>query len=332
MIFSKFLSAQKRYLLFVLFLFLFVSIFLFPFKFRGNAEAMQRTMDMGHFIAFSCFSWFLYRLFLNWGDLNPLRTTFFCSLLLIFLIELIQPLFFRTASWIDVINGLCGLLVTSVGIWCWNTRQKPRVLGIYFLVSLIVFLFVSKPAAQAWYAVWWRHQQFPLLGDFEKRVALRLWQPTDRLDEDTAKVSFSEKYVSSGIHALKVETLRGAWSGVRYLAGSSKWGQFQSLKMEIYNPDLPFQLNLRIDDDQDTAQYGDRFDAVLPLSEGWNHVELSICEIEAGPKTRRLHMNAIHKMTLFTDLDAAPQVFYLDHVRLDQKKPEGKCNTGESPR
>ncbi len=296
---------------------LLIALAFTPFEYSGIAEATRKTMDAGHFIAFGLFALLLHPLFSSHGNKVATIITFTICALLIVSIEFIQPYVGRTASLTDVINGFLGMAVFLSGRYLWCSTKRPHIKYIHALLGTLIFTAVASPALSEWHAVWWRMKHFPILGDFEENIELQVWRAHGKTGGQQTRNSLSKEYVTSGEAALKIETIPGDWSGVRYAAGDKNWSTFRSLNMDIYNPGEPFTLTLRIDDNRTSPDHHERFNARIKIASGWNHEKISLASVADGPETGKLNMQAIHQLILFSGRKEPVRLFYLDHLRLE---------------
>jgi len=273
-------------------------------------------MDAGHFIAFGFLALLLQYLFASYGNLKSTALSFVVCAVLIITIEVIQPYVGRMASLGDVVNGFLGLIIFLSGRYIWLSSKRSYIKYLHALLGTLVFAAVVSAALSEWHAVWWRMQNFPMLGDFEENVELKLWRAQGEAAGIQTPVSLSSDYVVFGISALKIETAQGVWSGVRYAAGDKDWSAYNALIMDIYNPGTSFSIYLRIDDDRGSPDYPERFNRAIPLSNGWNNIEIALADVADGPQDSMLNMHAIHKLILFTSKEEIDRTFYLDHVHL----------------
>lgn len=228
-------------------------------------------------------------------------------------IELVQPLVSRTGSIGDATNGIIGVAAALAGICVWQELSSRSLRVVHAILSLTVFAVLLLPAWAELEAALWRGRHFPLLGDFESALELRSWQPVG-----VSRVSLSSTHAANGRSSLEVRSGPGRWVGVGYLGGRADWTPFTRLSYEVYNPGDSFPLTLRVDDDQDTSDYGSRFNRALPMQPGWNEVHVPIEEIRKGPKDRLLDTARITRFYLFVPEAKAPRAFYLDNVRLER--------------
>ncbi len=310
--------TRQHYLIALAFLLALFALFAFmPFGSSPDPVAFQKTMDAGHAFAFILLSSLIYLAVEHHGKKWAVTVAAIVSIVLMVGIELVQPYVGRTASLADVEVGLLGMVIALSGMVVWRSSQRWLLRGAHLLLLVVSLVWIVQPALTEWRALWLRDQQFPLLGTFEDELEKRLWLASGALHEKQTQISFSQQYVGSGDHSLKVVTISGTWSGVRYAAGEQDWRGYRALSMTIYNPGAAFKLNIRIDDGITAAPaYSERYNGRVAVNNGVNTVLLPLDEIAAGPKSRSLELSSIRKMVLFVNQQQQTHLFYLDDIRL----------------
>ena len=233
------------------------------------------------------------------------------------LIEIVQPLFDRTARIEDAVAEMLGVALALGGIYVWE-RRTTRFLRIGYaglIVAILFWLFV--PVWDEAGTVAWSHQHFPVLGDFEDAVELRLWRVQSDVGGEPTSVSLSETHATSGRKSLEVRTGWGSWHGVRYDTGlHSDWQAFRELRFDVYNPGRPFHLRLRVKD-ADRRGSDAKFIREFDLQPGWNDIRVPLADMMEGGQTRELDLSEITQLSIYTGEHEPGRVFFLDHVRLE---------------
>ncbi len=291
---------------------------LFPFDFGGYDQAMNRTLDAGHFFAFGLLAYMIYQWLLQRQKRRPYLVATLSCFSVILLIEFVQPALGRSATLLDVWNSFAGVTVVLTWLKLKDAASGRLLKFGHHLVALGLLLFASYPALNAWYGEWWRVENFPVLGAFEHRVELVLWQPRGESSEGSARVRLSHDYVAEGQQNLRVETVPGDWSGVKYLAGRQSWEGYSRLLFSVYNPGEAFVLEFRIDDDRDSPAYAERFTEYLPIAHGENAFAFSVDEIKRSIRNGVLNIGAISKILFVCEREDPKRVFFLDGVKLTQ--------------
>ena len=241
-----------------------------PNKYIGIEQAMHKTMDAGHFLAFGLFALLIQYLFKQGGENRATMLSAVSSGILIVAIEIIQPVFGRTAAFTDIATGLFGAAAFLLGrqIWLRSRTRLPKI--IYSLFISAIFILITIPALNEWHIVWWRTQHFPLLAQFEAPIEQRVWRAQGRTDGVKTKTRLSTEHVRYGEYALKVETVAGDYSGVNFRANGQDWSPYTNLNIALYNPGEAFSLSMRIDDETPSPGFHQRYHGSFKISGGWN--------------------------------------------------------------
>ncbi|VAW84775.1 hypothetical protein MNBD_GAMMA16-1346 [hydrothermal vent metagenome] len=305
---------KQRYLITLVLVLVPLTLLAFiPFGRIANPVAISKTMDVAHVFAFIFFSGLLYLAIEHHGIWRAMMVSALFSMLLMAVIEWVQPYFGRTASWADIQLGLLGMFIALSGMMVWRCIRNRLLKVAYTLLLIITLVWIVEPVWNEWHSLWLRQQQFPMLGDFESKLEKRLWMSNGK----HTQVSLSDKHVVSGVSALKVEMNKGVWNGVRYAAGEQDWREYKTLMMTFYNPGVAFSMNVRIDDGVHAyPQYSERYNGRFQIGEGETTLLVPLTKIAAGPKSRSLDLARISKMILFLGRNKKRQLFYLDNVRL----------------
>ncbi len=290
---------------------------LFPFDFGRYDQAMNRTLDAGHFLAFGLLSYILFQWALRRNRVKPLLFSALSCFGIILLVEFVQPAMGRSATLQDVWNSVAGVLVVLAWLHLRRAKKRRRLLtyGHYSLASLL-FLVASFPAINGWYAEWWRMENFPVLGRFEQSVELVLWQARGETEDGATLVSLSRDYAAEGRQSLRVETTSGDWSGVKYVVERQDWRGYNRIVFSVFNPGEPFTLEFRVDDDRPNPKHSERFSQYLSVARGENRFEFTLDKIKHSTREGVLNIGAITKVILVCEREDPPRLFFLDGVKL----------------
>jgi len=281
------------------------------------ADAIRVTLDAGHLPAFLLFAAVTFNVISGHTKQSPYRATALLCLIIILLIELLQPLVGRTPSFADIALGITGVALTLSGYYLWRDLHLwwPRVLhGVLLLAVTVV---IALPVWQQWQGIWRQYQQFPLLGDFEQEADLIAWRAQGESSRGKSAATRSADHATHGQYSLRVSSVGGDWSGVNWSGIESDWRNYQQLAFDVYNPAGSFKLHVRIDDDSDSHRYEARYNSIWNVRTGWNAIAIRIDTIAAGPRWQPLNMRAIRRVVLFTGKNASTREFYLDDIRLE---------------
>lgn len=290
------------------------------FEIKENHSFWSRVLDAGHAPLFFLVTIWLYELL----SLSPRSEKFKLNLACVMGIilaaaaEVIQPYFSRDAQLGDLINGALGSVLAA---WLLHIVCLPRKFysSISFLsVSLLVAGYALFPAFQGWQAVQLRDKSFPLIASFENVIELHLW--SSKLEKGaTASALFEQVpiYATADYYSLYVKTFADRYAGVSLDAGGLNFSKAKTFEFDIYNPGEAFELTIRIDDDGDVTEYGQRFNKAIPVRGGYTSVMIPVAEIIRGGSARKFNVSTIRRIMFFVGKDSQPHEFYLDNVRVE---------------
>ena len=281
-----------------------------------SSRSFKSLWDIGHIIYFVLFAsllsrWSLVsRMSVAWQWAIILVTT----LLLGVSIEFIQYGTARTPDTGDVLRDLTGsFLVLVFGALGSKIQPARRRLSLQFSV-LVLLLIQLWPATKSLIDEAIARHQFPLLSGYETPFEIDRWAGTARLSVETI-ASISEDKL------LKLSLTMDQYSGTTLHYFDGNWTSARTLKIGLYNPDAdPLQITCRIHDLQHAdgdEEHEDRFNRSFLLMQGWNHIEISLDEVEQSPAGRNMDMSHIRGLGLFVVSLPAPRILYLDNVRLE---------------
>ena len=285
------------------------------FLFIGGPDAdslrsFRYIWGLGHIICF--FLWAC--LYASWRAEQSFVRIFFEVLLLSFifggLTELIQGQIGREASWKDLANdmigGMAGLLFLA-GV----RRTLPKLwLRLLQAPCLLLLLWILFPAARVIVDDLVARQQFPLLSGFETDLEQTRWNGSI-VRQVTDRVYFQGK------RSLRIVLSTQRYAGIGLKDFPRDWRGFREFSMQVYNPDSePLTLHFRIHDRRHNQDYRDRYNASFDILPGWNHLQVSLADVEHSPEGRLLDLSHIAGMGVFVGKLDRPRIVFLDDVKL----------------
>ena len=249
-------------------------------------------------------------------------TTFFISLLIGIAIELLQLITHGDASKIDVIRDIAGIIVGLSLYASMDTihqtyhlkSEKKKITGIIML-SFCVFTASMLPLAFLSAAYVQRAAAFPIIADLTAnwiQPFLRLKNATINLPEN------NEIKTNLNDHLARIDFKPGIYPGISIIETSPDWSAYKTLTIMIYSELIqPFNLTLRIHDDQHNYAYTDRFNTKLTVHNGMNHYRIPLEEIMKAPVNREMNMMRIREIILFSAQPVVKLHFYVSTMRLE---------------
>jgi len=272
--------------------------------------------DIGHILFFFILS---YLILLNWP--KSLKTTFlrqsivviFITICLGSLIELIQAGSVRTPDFMDLIRDIIGCLVAlSFCTLAKKTISKTK-LNLCKMISAVFLAIAFFPMVMAFLDEMTAMKQFPVLSDLETRFEFDRWA-------GDADFSIDHEIYYHGRGSLKVNLNTSLYSGVSLKYFPRNWLNYSELQLSIFNPDEDaIKLTCRIHDKQHTQGiqlYEDRFNKGFLISSGWNLIKIQLKEIANSPHKRKMALNQIQGLRIFSISLPKPRTVYIDYVRL----------------
>ena len=296
-------------------LFLLATVVVIPLFFIdtgfGPGSAASQLYGFAHLFIFAAVA-----IGLSWVMDSAQRTLWhqvFLTLLVIIclsgIIELAQPFFGRSASWRDLgINLLGGLLGLSFFV---PSRRDLEIRFLAFtqvLVLAMTALVFYRPVVTLW-DMWQASRQFPVLSDFENRLEAKRWS-NGEIDDSMAK---------HGKRSLKVGLGTRKYAGTTLRRSFGDWRGYNTFAFSIYNPgkDIFFTVSIRDHPHfRRGGEYHDRFNRKFKTNKGWNDVSIPIADILNAPSERKLELDRLSEVVIFTTGLKKPRTIYLDHVRL----------------
>ena len=210
-----------------------------------------------------------------------LRQPYLPLTVFVILVEFIQPFFERSASIVDVQNGLLG--IAAAGMVSQNFKRARSNLMRFLILACAGALIIPLlwPTRGSFHAIQWRKNNFPVLAKFIDPQEAMLWgelEPKSAQFKKFSSIRFVRSSSLVGNHGLLVSTDTGHYAGVGYSAGDIDWSNYGELELLVVNPkNDPFELYLRIDDDNRRSnQHSGRFNRRIILSPGTNKISIPI--------------------------------------------------------
>ena len=225
-------------------------------------------------------------------------------------IELIQPFFGRSASWIDMGFNLFGGFIGLVFFAPARLEISRRILwslqiGAVVLASLIFY----GPMTTLW-DMHVAARQFPVLSDFETRFEPKRWT-AGVIDTSLAK---------TGNASLRVDLDTEKYAGTAMWRSLGDWQDYSTLALSIYNPDpKPLVMTITIRDEEHSrrgGEYHDRFNREFTLHQGWNDIRIPIAVIKNAPAERTMDLSNLTYLVVFTMNLSKNYTIYLDNIHL----------------
>ena len=199
----------------------------------------------------------------------------------------------------------------------WLRGRPRRLLGWCSLIVLVLVMQSLIPIAISYAG---RSGAYPRVVDMTDAWQQRFIQPRDALlfvgmppkgwesrnDRITAMIFFGE----------------AAGAGVMIQEPYSDWRGYNTLQIQIYSlMETPRMIALRIEDKRVEKPRGDRTDLPLQVEPGYNLYEIPMEAIRAGPDGRKLRLNKIRRVGVFSPGSDEPFMLFFSDFRLANRPP-----------
>lgn len=303
------------------------------FPHTGYRGVILTAFNFFHFPAFFILYIMLARS-LNYAKVFRGLGPLLCTLALVLVLELGQPLWYRSASLWDVLVSSAGAfyafwLHRLIGLWrkAQNRRAIMAQTGVFGLSLLLCCFHLLKPFYSATSLLIVKHRAFPALSAHHPPLSELTWFPLPQGKSHTAKLALgncperlianSADPVTDELQCITVVPAENAWSGLAQILGVDSWQDYQRLQLEILTP-TAFTLLLRIDDVASSPNYEDHFNREIALNPGLNQVSIPLESLQKLPKRAPLDLTNIRKLYLFISPTDQPPTFYLRQVFLEK--------------
>jgi hypothetical protein len=238
--------------------------------------------------------------------------------------EVMQVFVERDPSALDYLRNLVGalaalLILASVDRRLGNLgtvrnagrRHRLRGLAVVLLLSTLA------PVASLGEAYRQRDAKFPVLCAFDSVFELRLVQTRATTIRIVHAPEGWEKYRSRRVGKLTFYPSRSRFPGARWYELRRDWGAYRYLELDLFlDGDRDSFIVLRIDDRAAAVEAGDWFSRRFPLHPGPNRLRVPLSDVRDAPKTRKLHLDSIARLILFSVQPVRPVQVYVADLRL----------------
>jgi uncharacterized membrane protein YuzA (DUF378 family) len=233
-------------------------------------------------------------------------------------IEIIQPYFGRSASFLDIYYNLVGIGCAG-GVFALSLRKskaKARHVAAYTAIALMLASSLFLPVLGA-YTLRAQEQSLPQLLNFEDAWQQRLWRTGGT--GLTSLIKAPSGWEENQSTALQVTFNPGKYPGFNFAYPPKTWSGYSHLSFEVFSKlDTDRKLTLRIHDDAHSQDYSDRFNRTLEIKPGLNKIEIPMSEIQNAPRSRAMALDEIAGMALFMVQPEGSPSLYFDNLTLHQ--------------
>ncbi len=299
-----------------LFIFAMLVLALSPINIDGYQQLVGQLMDLGHLFAFAVMALLLRD---HWHALGVGRSLLLAlglSVLLAVSLELVQPWFDRKLAWSDFINSVLGAFLALLGYWLWYCQSRYSLRVIHGILALLLLIWIAMPTLMSLYGIWWKQNHFPQLANFDSEVELQLWQAYGEANGAQTHASLSTQGRTSGCCSLKVISVSGVWSGLRYHAEGMDWRDYKRIALDVYNPGEAFSLRFRLDDGRLQEGAAQRYEGALQIEPGMNLLSVDFSTISQAVSGKPFDFSRINVVLFYIARNDQSRLFYIDNIRL----------------
>jgi len=278
------------------------------------ARSFKNIWNIGHILLFFVFAYALLTYWFWIKRESMQRQLLFLILAVLVIgifIELLQVKFQRDLDFHDVWRDLLGMFLFFF-FFARVRRFIPKVFLRSTQLCLILFLLVElyfPLHAIADEII--SHKQFPVLSDFETPFEMDRWN-------GDAKMERINGFSHTGKACGKIILTTDLYSGVSLNYFPRDWHGFRYLEFYLFSENN-LRMTCRIHDDihiTNREPFEDRLNKRLFLHPGWNHLIITIQEIENAPAGRKMNLKKIINLGIFTSRLSSPITIFIDDVRL----------------
>lgn len=295
---------------------IFYGLFLIPNSGEPN-RVWNEINNLGHIGAFLIVWMFVFNLF---PRITRLSTTQLFVVVLVTtlavaeLIEIIQGWIGRDNEWQDVWDSGVGALLAVVFSSTQIRRLAQWSRHAWRALALIALLLVP-------WSIWSNladevilRRQFPVLCDFSTPFAMSRWHANAATIQEQQTATTGQRY-------LGIEFRPGLYSTVSLVHFYPDWHAYKHLILEVTNPDShTLTVILRVHDRQHKRhQYAlnDRFNRKLMIKPGRQRIDITIADVEKAPATRKMDLQHMEDLSLFTMQSRTYHHLYLHKIFLE---------------
>jgi len=183
-----------------------------------------------------------------------------------------------------------------------------------FLFLILLVLFEITTLFQVLVDEYRANRTFPILSDFESNFELSRWYSDEPF-------FISDRNTIHGKSSLRVSFGTDNYSSVSLRYFPSDWSKYKYLKFHLFYTGIDtLNVSCLIHDEPDKKNinvYEDQFIQRNYLINGWNEISILLENVRNYPRFRKMKMNKIKGVDIYTSRLQQVKNLYLDYVRLE---------------
>ena len=301
---------------------LFVIISLFTLFFVGgpsnySSPILKKFWNIGHTLFFALTTYKIIELIRLKPTWIIIFSSLFYCLTLGTSIEILQSKIGRNLDIHDIYRNILGTFL-ALSIYSYQKKRAHHgnyIACSYLIIVTLLILIEQKKLFQTIKIDIQARYNFPSLARFEKANELKQWSGSN--------LSLSTENVLTGLYSLKIELdSKKKYSEVTLIHMPKNWEGYKYLLINIYNPNEDvLKITAKITDyihDMSDQSHNNRYNKGFTLLEGqWSIIKIPLEDVKNSPKTRKLQLDNISRLSLFSTDLTKNKIIYIDSVTLN---------------
>lgn len=292
-----------------------------------NTRFWQETFTAGHAIIFGLTAIAILHLSnAIWGARIRPRLVHYAlagigAILIGIATEIIQSYVGRDAELADVYRDALGafaflcVAMTFDNRLRWDFRTGHFARWAVRLAAPLLIVLVFGPAIKWGVSYAYRDMQMPVVGSFNSKVMRQFMRTAGCKLEVTQP---PEQWYGMKERVGQLTFYPGTYPGILFRELSPNWSAYDSLIFEIYSElEDTVSVELRVNDRHHNEKYSDRFNQVLKIRPGINHVGIPLEKVREAPASRSMDMTDMGTIVLFAYKTTDTFSLYLSDLRLE---------------
>jgi hypothetical protein len=254
----------------------------------------------------------------SWAVSKQYAVAFIAAVLLGLITEIAQRYAGRDSSWLDLRSDALGA-AAFCGLFTMLDRRvaSSAIRMVSVLAAAAVLAWHSVPLVQVTLAYVHRSQDFPSLIDARDSRPDGFASPFRSQGEYTQLPSIYAQTEKE--RALRLQFGEQDWVGLDLDEPYPDWSGYRTMKLDLTNPsDTPLRVALRVHDRTHNWQFDDRFNHGFTLAPRTRATySVALADIERAPLARRLDLQHIANVQLFTAGTNAGRDIYVSRIWLE---------------
>lgn len=230
-------------------------------------------------------------------------------------VELLQAVAGGDVSLPDVARdagGAAAAVLVAASFWPGVQPARRWALRLAAAVTVAAF---TQPTIEALLEERRARAQFPVLADFSHPGEMGRF----KWSAQTIAVPVAGDAGGGAGRGVRLLLSPGRYPGFTLAHFPRDWRAYRDLVLTCTNPSPePLPVTIRIDDRRGDRGYEDRFNGRYVLQPGRNVVRVSLAEVAAAPRRRRLNLARIRQVVVFTVNLPEPRELLLESLRLER--------------